>query len=203
MKLYRSSGFTLIELILVVAIIALLAAIMMPVIAAARLRARVAKTVQLADTLKHACIMYNSDTGSYAREDAGSPGPANRGLTIDYGISGWDGPYIEKELTYTNKDAGIGYMGPGPSHTPLGGIRNQLWGYDLDGDGSLDKPVNSDGNELILEWAWENEAKALNDCLDKDIPGDWRVTGRVRFALLGGGWPAGLGTISVYLIGGS
>ncbi|MBN3040251.1 MAG: type II secretion system protein [Candidatus Omnitrophica bacterium] len=193
MKLSKS--FTLIELILVVAIIAILAGVMVPFILSARQKARAAKLAQLFDTIANACRLHYSDTGRYASEFSNAPianwnmhnlsviPPANA-------IPGWDGPYIDRPLT--NKDAYIGDM--------LFVSSQILWDFDLDGDGSVDKNQFTAGNSLDLWWVNEAQAKAINDAIDMSVPGDWRVTGKVVFY---GALAFPVDGIAVYLTGGS
>ncbi|MFH1564001.1 MAG: hypothetical protein ABIF11_11400 [Nitrospirota bacterium] len=181
------------------AIVAVLAGAMIPFITSARQKARAAKFVQLADTLTTACRLHESDTGRYAIER--SDAPPNvwplRELSVARPIGirfGWDGPYIVKELT--NDDvyltSAFGWsalwvwntMGPGD--------------FDLDGDGAVDKNQWTSGNSIQAWWFSESEAKAINDVVDINIPGDWKVTGKVIYVPSG----AGLGWVGVYMLGG-
>jgi general secretion pathway protein G len=83
-------GFTLIELVLVVAIIAILAGAMVPVIQASRTEAREAKALAEVDAMKSAGTLYRADTGNWCTD-------LNR-LVSDGtpAIPGWQGPYIDQ-----------------------------------------------------------------------------------------------------------
>ncbi|MFH1563999.1 MAG: prepilin-type N-terminal cleavage/methylation domain-containing protein [Nitrospirota bacterium] len=177
----KTKTFTLIELILVVAIVAVLAGAMIPMITSVRQEARAAKFLQFVDTIRDACIMYHSDTGRY-------PGGTWHSLLRRDGWPGWDGPYIER--LPTDEDA-------------YAGTTTWIWGiltdnFDFDGDGATDKSDGSPGSALLLSPVPESAAQILNDQADNNVLGDWRSTGRVNYHPAGGG----VGWVMIYLIGG-
>ncbi|MBN3040248.1 MAG: type II secretion system protein [Candidatus Omnitrophica bacterium] len=190
---FKHSAFTLIELILVVAIIAMLTGAMMPVIISARQKARAAKFAQLLDVLTKACMLYYSDTGQYAGETTDGPvnNWAQRRLSVvppAGAIPGWDGPYIERPLTSEDAILGDRFI-----------ISNLMMGdFDLDGDGTIDKHDMTPGNSMDFWFLQESAAKALDETIDANIPGDWKNTGRLRFYDM---W--GLRGVIIYLTGGS
>lgn len=84
-----SQGFTLIELMIVVAIIAILAAIAIPAYQNYLVRAQVSEGMSLAEGAKAAIWDYVSDTGSFPKsnQSAGLPSPSS--ITGKY-VSGVD-----------------------------------------------------------------------------------------------------------------
>ncbi|MBN3040249.1 MAG: prepilin-type N-terminal cleavage/methylation domain-containing protein [Candidatus Omnitrophica bacterium] len=164
MEQYES--FTLVELILVVAIIAILAAVVTPNILSAREDARAAKLVLTIETLKKAALKYYADTGRLPIEGTSYnelsenaavsswmwPQPAN-----GQPIPGWNGPYISHVLSANDN--------------PYEGQFYITWWIPGAGD---------TGYGLLYAWGVpENAAKKVNDVLDKNDAGDWRYTGDV------------------------
>lgn len=91
----RKSGFTLLELVIVIAIIAILAGAMVPMFSASRLEARQAKVNVDEDAIKTASTMLHHDTGEWPAE-----GDQGEGLITDddgtgVAIPDWSGPYLD------------------------------------------------------------------------------------------------------------
>ncbi|MBN3039704.1 MAG: type II secretion system protein [Candidatus Omnitrophica bacterium] len=100
----REKAFTLIELILVVAIVAILAGAMVPIIRGAKIDAQISRMIETGEVLYKASQMFYSDTGVL-------PADTND-LLADTGIAGWDGPYLEKPLTRKDHPyEGVCYLG--------------------------------------------------------------------------------------------
>ena len=86
----RKSGFTLIEMMLVVIIISVLAAMLIPRLAgrAEKARRAVAKA-EVESNLPSALDLYEMDTGNY-------PEKLEDLVTAPAGVDSWDGPYVKK-----------------------------------------------------------------------------------------------------------
>src|SRR5688572_18869048 len=72
----RRSGFTLLELLIVIAIIAILSSLLLPIILIAQTKAKVGVAQSQIAKIKGALAMYSSDTGRFPRRP-GSPATAD------------------------------------------------------------------------------------------------------------------------------
>jgi len=88
----RKSGFSLLEILIVVAIILILAGSLTPLLSTSKQEAREAKTKSDLDAIKTAAIMCHADTGSWPVEDT----TGNDIVTDDSSFTGWDGPYLDE-----------------------------------------------------------------------------------------------------------
>jgi len=166
-------GFTLIEIVIAVAILALLATTVAPMVMKHMENAKITKMIQVVEAMEMACMEYHMDTGGYAREYTGYTEPANHGLAMDPGTTGWDGPYLDKVL--------------GESQNPWGGTihlysslnNHTANGYDLYGSGSVTH--DGAGNSLIVWNVTEENAEKVDAKVDGELPGDWMTTGRVEY----------------------
>jgi general secretion pathway protein G len=166
------NGFTLVELMVVVAVIGILAGVLTPTINGLTDKAKVAKIVQLYENLKTACLSHYNDTSRYAWEyDVNeSPDPSYHHLSMRQSYAGWNGPYIERPLNYNDnpyrKDVDVA---PG------------LWwnSYDLDRNGNAE--VSGAGNELLITNVPEVVARLVDETLDGPGRGDWRSTGIMEY----------------------
>ncbi len=199
MKKDRNS-FTLVELAMVVAVIAILAGAMIPAIRDSKEDAKVAKVLLFYESAKFACLMYNIDTGWYAHEDSPGgpsfPGPGNPSqLSGNPPIPmhlGWNGPY---STPFEIEDNPFSFIFPCPR--PLAIARVQVTAtvnFDLDGDGAQDRA--GAGNQVTFYPAPQGTAKKINDKFDANIPGDWKATGRVRYSDVNQGF------LTIYIAGG-
>lgn len=94
-------GFTLIELIIVIAILVVLAGFMTNLFSANTQKAKIAIALSDMDTIKNAELRLRALTGQFSVTQAGAPLSDGTGLTDnkdDAGktISGWRGPYINE-----------------------------------------------------------------------------------------------------------
>lgn len=171
----KQAGFSLIELIVAITILSILAAAFTPYFSGMGERGRVAKALQLAETMKLACQTYHLDTGAYPHEYAGY-GASNRKLSAKQSSSRWKGPYIESPLVHGSTNPFGGTVHLYNTVTANGWIN----GFDIDADGALD--VKKEGNMLYLSGVPETAAVSINEALDgEQMPGDWNKTGHVRY----------------------
>ncbi|MBN3040246.1 MAG: type II secretion system protein [Candidatus Omnitrophica bacterium] len=162
-----SKTFTLIELILVVAIVAVLAGAMVPFISSARQRARIAKVLLLYEATRSAAKLFYAEAGFGPYESSentchelysnvkcfnpGSGGP----------ITGWDGPYISNPLSRRD----------GPYNSGIHVATNV-------------PPAVDTGIFLILRGVPRSDAEEINKILEKNDTGFWAVTGDVQHTLI-------------------
>jgi general secretion pathway protein G len=85
----NDSGFTLFEVIIAVAIVAIMAGAIAPVVHHEINRARADQTVRELDTLQKGLLSFYEDTGRFPSEDEGLAA-----LVADPGEDHWQGPYV-------------------------------------------------------------------------------------------------------------
>ena len=94
-RLKGSEGYTLTEMLVVIGIIALIAAVLTPTLMGQMQRAR-AKTAKLQlDTVASAVELFRSDVGRYPTTQEG----LGALLADTSGIEGWTGPYLKDAKT--------------------------------------------------------------------------------------------------------
>ncbi|MFT5121935.1 MAG: general secretion pathway protein G [Kiritimatiellia bacterium] len=122
-KMSLARGFTLVEVLLVIVIIGILAAIAVPNFAGKTDKARVASAKSQIKNLASAVDIFEVDTGTY---------PSTlQGLITNPGVNSWDGPYMKGNsipndpwgVPYQYSSSGNGYdiKSPGPAgkNTPI------------------------------------------------------------------------------------
>ena len=119
----RESGFTLIEVLLVVVIIGILVAVVMPKLAGRGKEAQIAAAKASIENISLALDIYEVDNGSY---------PQSLQSLITKGSElNWRGPYLKKgeipldpwgkEFSYSAKDNGYDIKSYGPNGADGGG----------------------------------------------------------------------------------
>jgi prepilin-type N-terminal cleavage/methylation domain-containing protein len=186
---HRSSGFTLVELIVVVAIISLLAVTLIPRVGGLTDRAKVAKVLAVYDSLKMACDLHYADTSRYAYELLPTySGASYHQLSQNQGYGGWNGPYIDGPITFSDNPT---------KGWPAVSDNLDRWycgGFDLDRDDIAER--SGAGNFLHFERFPESLAQEIDAQVDGPGPGNWRTTGKVEWHSHWGG------TIQIYMCGG-
>lgn len=174
----RVSGFTLIEVIVVIAVITLLAGVVVPMVSGVSTQGQAAKILSVVDTLKKACARYYADTGLTAIEYSGPSYTTAtvRNLSMAQTTPGWRGPYIDHPLSYSDNPKGT-YVHVYNSFT--GGSPNP-GGFNLTGGGS--DTATGAGNFVRFGGIPESLAQIVDEALDRSIPGDWKATGQVEWA---------------------
>jgi len=93
----RNHGFTLIELMIVIIIIAILALILVPKLAGATKKAKEATLVANMNLIRKSLEQFNGDTGTFPTvlNDLGAPASAPPSLPAGYAVSStYKGPYL-------------------------------------------------------------------------------------------------------------
>jgi general secretion pathway protein G len=125
MNVRRDAGFTLMELLLVVAIIGILAAMLLPNISGRSEEARKTRAKsEIVSTLGLALTMFESDTGSYPTTEQGLEALV---ASPDSASAKWRGPYIRQARQFRDPWGNkYQYQYPG---------ENNANGYDLTSGG--------------------------------------------------------------------
>lgn len=152
--LRKEDGFTLIELIIVVAIIAILGAVVTPNILKAIESSRVVAVVADSKSIQSAALAYHADTGAWPESTAssesgesGETGGKDPGLAEkpNDNLEGWNGPYLDRW----------------PEKNPWGGTYMLVY----------TKISGNNGDKLYLKLSKvpESAVDKLKDKLGKDV----------------------------------
>ena len=170
------AGFSLIELVVTMTILAILVGVVSFRSGAVIEKSKVTKVIQLIDTLQSACALHHADTGEFALEYTGYAAQYRELSAVQATPQGHNGPYLDGPLT-ANHDNPFGnlhlYNNPKAN--------NWIPGFDVDGDGTLDVDTALKSNMLYLVGFNEANAKLLEEAFDDHIPGTWSDTGMVRY----------------------
>jgi prepilin-type N-terminal cleavage/methylation domain-containing protein len=194
----RRSGFTLIEMIGVLAIIAVLAALLIPRIFSAINESRVNGAALSYNSLKSAATTYFGKYGRFG----GNGGTNFTGTELTNGVSNWDsaylltGGFIERPFeTKLGTGSNIQVRGASSSVTAVDATNTA---YDLDGSGTTVNDVTGAVVlQAILSNVAEDDAIELNNKIDGTTlgaaSGAADLKGRVKYAV------AASGSRTVYL----
>ena len=172
------AGFSLIELVITMTIMAILVGVVSMRSGTVTDKARASKIMAVTETFRTACEMYYSDTAASPYEYSGYQGASNHRLSMDPGVSGWQGPYINSPITRSQNPVGSTvhlYNRLVSGYTNTNGI-------DVDGDGTADYAADAPGNILVFWGIPEGLAEMVDQSFDRDLPGDWKDAGDVEWA---------------------
>ena len=169
-------GFTLIEVVVVIAVIALLAGLVVPTVVGVSDDTKASKVLAVYDSIKKACERHYAHTSTTAREFTNSRNNNRHELSITQNTNGWKGPYLDHPLTQADNPFG-GHIMVYETFTQGGG--NAPRGFDLLGGGT--NTASGNGQYVMFYNVPESTAQAVNDALDNGVAGDWMTTGRVRY----------------------
>ncbi len=173
---FQSTAFTLLEILIVVIVIGILAALIIPQLSEAAGDAKVSRLIQLVDAIRTAAQAHHADTGKLAREFSNSTATHEHQLSIEQTYHNWNGPYLDRPLSNTENPFGgvvriYDRFDDGPAH-PVG--------FDLVGRGS--DTATGAGQFLLITEINETVGSQIDAILDRGVSGDWRSTGRCEWA---------------------
>ena len=181
----RNAGFTLIELVVAIAVIALLAGIVIPMVGDVQEDAKVSKMIAIYETCRKAVVAHKTDTGRLATEYSGSSyqGAQYHHLSLPQTYTGWKGPYIDHPLTQAdNPFEGFVYI-----YNSFNGGAAKPSSNRFQLTGSSGPALTGAGQFLAFSKVPQAVAQKVDDAIDKGIPGTWSRYGKVEWSSSNGG----------------
>jgi len=136
-------GFTLIELVIVVAIIAVLAGSMVPLFFANKLEAQKARASADLNAIKTAALLLHADTGKYPLTAVDTIDSTGRNLiTNNDSYVNWNGPYMDdwRRDPFSTDDSPVTYR--------LRTVGNRLFAQCFGSDHADD--IGADDDQILL-----------------------------------------------------
>lgn len=167
-------GFTLIEIMVVVAMIAVLTAVLIPQISSAVNKTKVARTAQELRSISNAMDTYLIDVGSYPpsvpefnKAWGADVGLVSRAEVVSSHLSSWNGPYLKSW----------------PVRTAWGGLKNGAIGayYIHQPIGYIDRDgIPGNDTYIAMDKDYEEYPSAMAIEIDKVTDDGVGSTGNVR-----------------------
>ena len=167
----RRRGLARLEHFLILAILAVIAGIVHPVLRDVRNDADASRILALCAALKDSCEQHFAETGRYATELSDGQSPDAHQLALPQEYPNWDGPYLERPI--------------GPDDNPFGGKLMILpslassGGFDPTGRG--ERTLDGRGQYVRLTHVPQEVATLVDDAIDRNVPGEWMKTGQVEY----------------------
>ncbi|MDF1837814.1 MAG: hypothetical protein P1V35_08100 [Planctomycetota bacterium] len=163
----RNGGFSAIELVLTVVVLAILMGVVKMRSSSLLDRSKITKITQTADTAKSACVLFHTDTAQYAKHGGGDQQLLNSDLP------GWNGPYLEgSNLDSSNP---FGDLRIDNTHSGFGTVT----GWDLDCDGKQE--ITGPCNVVLVTGIDQETAEKLDSYYDPSKGGNWQQVGRFQY----------------------
>lgn len=180
---FAKRGFTLLELVIVLAVMAVLAGVLVPVVKQVLDAAKVTKLVTLVDSLAQASRRYYKDTRNFAKEFGQSSLASEHQLAYDQGgaVKDWNGPYIEGPLMDSMQPFENAQIQLLPTLLGIPGSGGSGSGYYLAGLAGP-QTLSTSGQEVYLGALATKWAEKINEAFDgPDEGADAATAGRVIY----------------------
>lgn len=174
-------GFTLVELMVVIAIIGVLSSVLIPQVNGFIDKAKATKMMSVADTLTAACTAYNADVGRYNAHEYAAPyytAAGDHELSYDNGQPNWGGPYIKAPLSKSENpfdDRVWMYEAANNWASATGGQ-----GFDFNADGVVDT-VAGEGNNVVFYNVPARIAQIVDRLVDGSDVANWEANGKGEY----------------------